>query len=317
MFAHELEKSIPETRLLELESVSASPEGLLFKGRKILTESFAFPSHLDEWKRRSVMKFFFSNYALRKRRKFEGKAVWVIDDWSNGYFHWVTDVLSRIFTVKDMLSDAVVPLPPRFKSLGFVLPSLAPFKQLRVEFMREDEVLLFDKLLLPTHVAPSGHYNEKIIRGVREILVNFYGSAPAEEANDRVYISRSRAPKRRIANESEVAEVLSEFDFEIVHAEDCSFEEQVRVASGARYIVSNHGAGLTNMLFMNAGGSVLELRHESDRINNCYFTLASALELSYFYQTCTPVVQGEDPHTADLRVDAKRLRENLRLMLGV
>ncbi len=91
----------------------------------------------------------------------------------------------------------------------------------------------------------------------------------------------------------------------------------MRVASGARYMVSNHGAGLTNMLFMKAGGRVLELRHESDRINNCYFTLASALELDYLYQTCTPVVQGEDPHTADLRVDAEKLRDNLRLMLSI
>ena len=31
------------------------------------------------------------------------------------------------------------------------------------------------------------------------------------------------------------------------------------------------------MLFMKDGGRVLELRHVSDYVNNCYFVLASAL----------------------------------------
>src|SRR5688500_19312228 len=52
-----------------------------------------------------------------------------------------------------------------------------------------------------------------------------------------------------------------------------SFEEQVKLLSRARYVVSNHGAGLTNMLFMRDDTKVLELRHRSDYINNCYFIL--------------------------------------------
>jgi capsular polysaccharide biosynthesis protein len=106
------------------------------------------------------------------------------------------------------------------------------------------------------------------------------------------------------------------FNFRVVRTEDHSFAEQVRIASRARYLISNHGAGLTNMLFMNHGANVLELRHTTDRINNCYFTLASALNLKYFYQSCEPQKPGEDAHTADLKVDARALRANLELMLA-
>ena len=77
----------------------------------------------------------------------------------------------------------------------------------------------------------------------------------------------------------------------------------MRTCWRARYIVSNHGAGLTNMLFMKDGGSVLELRHVSDCINNCYFTLASALDLKYFYQTCAPQNQSADRTTPTSFVD--------------
>jgi capsular polysaccharide biosynthesis protein len=88
------------------------------------------------------------------------------------------------------------------------------------------------------------------------------------------------------------------------------------MASRARFFVSNHGAGLTNMLFVRGGGRVLELRHRADNVNNCYFTMASALGLEYFYQTCPSDDPSGDPHTAHLRVDPGALADNIRLMLG-
>src|SRR5206468_12303527 len=122
LFNHELEKIIPQTRLLEFRDVWASADGFLFKGGRILEESFAFPLHFEEWKKRRVFKFFASNYLLKKRRRFERDAIWVVDDWSYGYFHWLADALTRLFTVKDRLSDLVLLLPHRYKALEFVRP---------------------------------------------------------------------------------------------------------------------------------------------------------------------------------------------------
>ena len=67
---------------------------------------------------------------------------------------------------------------------------------------------------------------------------------------------------------------------------DLSFKEQVSIVFHAKCLISNHGAGLTNMLFMEADTAVLEFRHYEDTHNNCYFSLASALNIKYFYQTC-------------------------------
>ena len=69
------------------------------------------------------------------------------------------------------------------------------------------------------------------------------------------------------------------------------------------------------MLFMREGGSVLELRHQADCINNCYFTLSSALDFNYFYQTCAPQEPAADPHDAHLVVDCDQLEQNLTLLL--
>jgi capsular polysaccharide biosynthesis protein len=316
LFEHELERVIPPTRLLELRGVGVSSDGLLFKAGKILPESFAFPWQFAQWKKRSVLKFFVSNYLLKKRRRFERPALWIVDVWSTGYFHWLADALTRLFTVRDRLDEAVLLLPHQYEALDFVRPSLEPFGVRNLEFISPGEVLFCDRLITPTQTAPSGHYNEELIRGVSDLLVGFYNGSRRLPPSERVYISRSRAAKRNIRNEEEVIDVLRGFDFKIVHAEEHTFAEQVKINSDARYLVSNHGAGLTNMLFMSPGTSVLELRHRTDRVNNCYFTMASALNLNYFYQTCESENPGEDPHTAHLLVDARALGDNLKALLA-
>lgn len=316
LFEHELERVLPPTELLEMRDVRASSDGFLFKGGRILPESFAFPFLQKDWKARSLLKFFAGNYLLKKRRTLEPRAAWIVDNWSYGYFHWLADALARLYLIRDLIGDLILLLPHQYAALEFVRPSLKPFGVREVKFMGRDEVFLCRSLLVPTPTAPSGHYDEEVLGGVRDLLVAEYGAPAGESRDERIYISRGRARKRKIVNEEEVIGALGEFGFRAVHAEDHSFEEQVRIASGARHLVSNHGAGLVNMMFMGAGASVLELRHRTDRINNCYFTMAAALGLNYFYQTCEAETLGEDAHTANLRVDVAALRENVELMLG-
>ena len=310
LFEGELERVIPSTRLLKLADVLASSDGLLFKGTKILRESFAFPNHLDDWRSRSIFKFLVTNYAFRRRRRIE-EALWITDYWSTGHFHWLTDALTRLFVMRDRLNDLLLLLPASYEGRDIVTSSLNAFGVRKMDFIGRDEFVECRNLLMPSHTAPSGHFNQDAIRGVRNVLLSAYGSG--EPGEERLYITRSKAAKRRIVNEDEIAPIVAGFGFQTVFAEDISFEEQVRLCSRARYIVSNHGAGLTNILFMREGGSVLELRHQSDCINNCYFTLSSALDLNYFYQTCEPH-NAADPHEAHLLVDPHRLEENLRLL---
>jgi hypothetical protein len=316
LFNHELERAIPESRLLRFQNVRVSSEGILFKGFKILPESFAFRSHLEDWKVRSIVKFMATNYLLRRRRQIESEVLWITDYWSKSYFHWLADALSRLFVVRDRLDHLVLMLPDEYEMQDFVRSSLRAFAVKKVDFIKRDEVLECRNLLLPTHTAPSGNYNEEVIRGVRGVLLAAYAEASYQGAGKRIYITRHKAGKRRIVNEDEIGLILGKFGFQTICAEELSFEQQVQVCSTARYLVSNHGAGLTNMLFMREGGSVLELRHHDDRINNCFFTLTSALGLNYFYQTCAPANESEDPHFADLMVDPEELEENLSLLLG-
>jgi capsular polysaccharide biosynthesis protein len=315
LFERELQRTIPASRLLEMRGVRISADGFLFKAGRILPESFAFARLREDWTHGQLLRFLVDNYLLKTTVRIEDDALWVVDNCSTGYFHWLADALPRLLLVREHLKDWTLLLPHEARALPFVEPSLAPFGVGRVRYAGIDEVLTCRRLFVPTHAAPPGHFNDAVIQSVRDVLVAAYANG-GEAGAERLYISRSAASRRRVANEADVLEVLHRFGFRILHTESCPFEEQVRAAFGARYLVSSHGAGLTNMLFMRPGSHVLELRHQGDGVSPCYFTMASALGLPYSYQTCASPEPAEPPHTANLRVDIPKLTHNLERLLA-
>ena len=214
------------------------------------------------------------------------------------------------------MADSTLLLPESFESSGYILPSLAPFAIRDIKFVGNNQVFHCRKLLVPSHTAPSGHYNESVIGGLRQLYTDYYGKMQDVSSSAKVYISRGKAKVRKVINEKDLIAILKEHGFRVVLFEDYPFEQQLRIILNARYVVSNHGAGLTNMLFLPPGSSVFELRKRGDSHNNCYFALASALDLKYYYQLCKPENPDEDAFSADVYVDLKLFRKNLELMLA-
>jgi capsular polysaccharide biosynthesis protein len=98
----------------------------------------------------------------------------------------------------------------------------------------------------------------------------------------RLYISRNKAPMRRIVNEEEVFKLLESYNFERVYCEDLSFEEQIELFGEAEVILSPHGADLTNMVFAPPGTQVIELFSPRSTCI-CYWSLANTLGFPYSY----------------------------------
>ncbi len=79
--------------------------------------------------------------------------------------------------------------------------------------------------------------------------------------------------------------------------------------SETKILVGFHGAGLTNMLFMQPGGKVLEIRPDGTPVNNCFFTQANALNHHYYYVLSNPI--DGDTHLSDFTVDTEKLKSAL------
>lgn len=103
---------------------------------------------------------------------------------------------------------------------------------------------------------------------------NFYGFfkqiCPAGSKPEKnIYISR-RKSARPLLNESEVEDILSNHGFDVIFAEDLTFQEQVSVFSSAKTLISSHGAGMSNIAFMNSGTSIVEIFTDKAIVEHFY-----------------------------------------------
>lgn len=95
-----------------------------------------------------------------------------------------------------------------------------------------------------------------------------------------LYVSRKDAPARRLENEESVEELLKSKGFRVILASQLNLHEQIRLFSRACIVVSAHGAGLANLLFMKKDSIIIEI-HCSDMVNWSLRRLASSAGLRY------------------------------------
>ncbi len=99
----------------------------------------------------------------------------------------------------------------------------------------------------------------------------------ASEPTRRIYVSR-RGAERRVTNEDEVEAMLAKHGFETFISERASLREHAEVLGQAKAVVATHGAGLTNLLFVPAGATVVEMIPRHLMHNSfVYWSMANAM----------------------------------------
>jgi capsular polysaccharide biosynthesis protein len=245
----------------------------------------------------------------------------------------MTEFIPRLFKSKHVILESTVILPSvnnsiwnkasAFRSLhrkGQTLPENGYFREsleafnLRSTYKHTARTpLVTNNLYFSSHLAESGNYNDQVMRELREFYFRFY-EISKEDPHRLVYVSRNLATRRHIQNENEVIENLRLSGFEIFSLETLSFREQVILLSQAKFLIGQHGAGLTNLLFMKNNSFVLELKTEGDSQNLCYFSLASAMNVNYLFQFCAG--DGRSVQDGDITVDIDLLNANLKVALS-
>ncbi len=237
------------------------------------------------------------------------RGLFVTDEFSNGFFHWICDDLPRLEAIEAIAPgelSARTLVVPAMAAAPYVAASLSAFRIGGAHCMTRRELVHCEDLLVIPGVAPTGNYRPELMEHLRERFRSRFSPAGGL---GRIFISRLNAPRRKIANEHQIRPVLENRGFSALVAESLPFEEQVRHIGAASVLVGNHGAGLTHILWMQPGSCLVELRRRGDRVNNCYFSLASALGIRYFYVLCDATDPRKDAHETDLIVDPCRLDE--------
>ncbi|MFA4851945.1 MAG: glycosyltransferase family 61 protein [Bacteroidales bacterium] len=313
-FKHEYEKTFPPVYLYELNNVNVSPEGIVFRNFEVFEPCLIDPTR----KKNYNWKYIFSNKLQRKKiilPKNE-KYILAFDEWSNGYFHWMCDVMPRLIALDNDLNnlkDYYLLLPENYNQ-PFIYDTLNIFDFKGICKIPSDSFCCVRNLVMPTHIAPTGNYNIEVMHELKNKLIDFYYKNDIS-LGDKIYISRKKAAYRYILNEEEVIEELNQWGFKVVYFEDYSFQEQVSICKNAKYLIGIIGANLINMMFMPIGGNVLLFNKANNTEDNCYFSLANVFRHSFLYQFCE--YKDTKPGAYwNLIVDIKLLRKNLDVMFN-
>lgn len=290
---------IPAVEMHTLEQV-ALINGLMIQKKNLL---LAYTNHREN----VPVSRFKSLLRLKLLPKEQmAEAISGVMDWADNYFHWMTEVFPRLVAMHRFKPHVQVVLTEKVAGLSFASGSLKllniPFKTLPT-----GRGVIVDKLYA-CPVPHVGQFNQYLLSAFRSDVIGLLSSDRLISPIRKLYISRSSARRRKVSNEDELWHALQIHGFEKVELEKLAWKDQVRLFREAVLVISNHGAGLSNIMFMPADSKVIELKSAKNDYW-CYYSLARVCHLHYAYLLCKPT---ENNHRdADIEVEVNNL---LRLM---
>lgn len=298
LFSHEYTKELIEASCFEVKNGLVTAEGQLFCNHELVPGTEQGPVKPDLynsilWGRRTVT---ISNQ----------KGLIIHNKWTNGYYHWVTEAVPKLLWLRDNydLKEFVLLLPESHR-VNYIADFLSAFDLKKTIYFGTSENVFLPELVYVSEIAQTGN-----IRPVsaQEIRNAFRKDLQPKKA---LYISRKNAQRRRVIQEEQLLNALNPTVVDAIETDNMSVQEQVDLFSACNTLISIHGAGLTNMVFMPKDANVIELRLKDDSKNNCYFALASALNLNYYYLLCESDDSSKSTQDANFIVEADGLLEIL------
>lgn len=309
VFGSNFEREIPDAYIHKIPGGILTFDGLAIERGIIREESIGNKTIRDSLKYRYWLKVKLTYHSKKSIQN----AIGLHGYYWNGYFHWMTEILTRLLVIKNKYKEIPIILPePR---ADYQWESIKAFDLSNTLYLNEKEYIQPNQYLyLVDYIAPPGNYHINVIKGLANHLTKFFCEEKKIPAHRKIYISRKKANKRKVLNEAVVEALLVEYGYEILCMEDYTFKEQINICHQTVSMVSLHGAGLTNMMFMPEGSTVFEFRFEGDNLTNCYYTMASEFNHRYFYQLCKIDDNIKTSHDGNVIVDINLLENNLQLI---
>lgn len=314
IFQHEFNREFSHVNLSELKNVKITCDGFVYQHNDLMKVSFPSEKSYKDGRKKVNFQQTLIRRNLNKDLRSVDKGIYFIDTRSTGYFHWILDTLPRLYLVKDYLQQYPVILPYYYKDYSYIVNSLKLFDA-DIQYIEKNECLFLENLLIPEHVAPSGNYNPSLLFELKKFILNKIDNHHIS-GQGKIYVSRAKANRfrRKVINEPDIFPVLKEHNYRITYFEDLNWFDQIKLMANSNQLISIHGAGLANMLFMPANSKILEIRRKGDSHQNCFFSLASALGYDYYYLLCSTKGFFKNTMRGNLHVDPAEFSDVLSLM---
>jgi capsular polysaccharide biosynthesis protein len=310
--------------LFSLCNAYVSPYGVVFKNGMVIKESVYNSSIKKNW---THFISFCKKITQNKVKKINGDCIVITHSWYDNYYHWMIEIVPRLFLMKDELSNKTLIIHKTL--LKFHIDVLSKFNFKEIVFIDDNELAKCENISFTSF--PNYYTNQFLDMASKrikliELNVNYLLMREMSQwllnnnsllnkstgfLNKKIYISRKKAFKRRIINELELEKMLVANGFVKVFLEDISFEQQVDLLNNSGIVIGCHGAGLANIIFMQPNTFVIDLINEHLH-EFCYYTLASVANVNYCHVNCNcDGAEMQNPGNNDIEVNINIIQEIL------
>jgi len=297
-FKNTMVNSVYPAKVLKLKNCFVSHEGLVLKNGFLVKRcAFNLKGKADNtfyypfWKN-TIEQQLVSTYGKSLvLHKFKDKPLLLIySKWFN-YSFWITDCLLRLILAEEegWLDKALVIYPDSWEKIPYVVQSLEAFNFDKFH-LPSGEHLYSKYLIMPeTREWTASFSNSQIIKIQKKMFGELEKKMIEKKFPTKIYLTRSGTEWRSIENEKEVVGLIEKFNYSPILFENLTFWEQVYVMKNTTHFIALHGAGFSNVIFMQNGSRVLELinkQYAELEYKFPFWQLCNAMNLNYFYQFC-------------------------------
>ena len=190
----------------------------------------------------------------------------------DNYFHWLVGIMARfrpldyeVFGRDPATKETPILLVPQLdsswkrESLSLSVPDDLPRMSLTVE----GRVFVHRLLYIPDLSGGGWNPHPAMLDAFNIIRARVMGAATTATTMAALVISRVDSGNRVLINEAEVIGRAERAGFSPITLSEFTVSEQVRLFAEATHILAPHGAGLTNIVFCQAGAVLCELHMDS------------------------------------------------------
>lgn len=286
-----------ETVLLDVHDSNFS-----FRNHLVLDESLNI-LYADLTPREQIVAF--REFAPRKVRRYSGTIAYISNTWVDNYYHWMQLALPLLRLYQKLAPE----VKPDYYYVGESQLDRVQSETLARLGIRSNQIIreacTADRLIAAFCLHRPQHSGSRYrdIWG-HEFVRNLYWPVSQSGNGPKgIYLTRRDAGIRRLLNEDRLIEYLCRHGFVAVTLSGMSVVQQAELFAGAEYIVSVHGAALTNLLFVNDGTRLIEI-YPDGYGDAGHFAAATYRRMNYAYLLAEKV--GDD-----IQVDLDKLKRLL------
>lgn len=232
---------------------------------------------------------------------------------SNAY-HWLHDVLQNLYlTIEHLPEDVTFIVPHGLREWQYDSLAAVGIDRHQTCALPPGEVWELETLFFSPPAKGLGQDLPGLNEWIRDACYRKFEIDASAIAQDQlIYVSRELARGRKIANESAMESFLEARGFKKYLLESMSFEQIVRLFARAKVVISPHGAGLTNVMFSQAGTKVIEIFEPTAKeLGACYWSLCTAMKHDYWYLFGEKVDNPQAPEQPNIKVSIEKIAQAL------